>query len=261
MSSTRSIEFPIGLRALACAALLFEIGSSAAAPMFEDTFDGGSLSPAWVSKLCCQSVQVGWLHTRGVDGGPRNSMAIVHDSDASWADYKVSVEAQFVDIGFVDSLWLLLRTDNYLHSSGPNTGLAYHLSINGPRGWGLPGEANHIVLSRANYSVFPWPHVTLGDVHMPVSTDPMLIEARLTGGHIQVWIDHVSIFDVTDPNPLPAGGVGVGAIWETEARYDNLRVTAVPELPAALLVVLGLTQLGVAVGRRRTRGAGFGMAG
>ena len=34
------------------------------------------------------------------------------------------------------------------------------------------------------------------------------------------------MLDYTDPNPLPAGSIGLGSIWETRATFANLVVSS-----------------------------------
>jgi hypothetical protein len=219
-------------------------GVSVAGVLFEDTFEAGTLSPAWVSQMCCQWVEGGWMHTQDRDGGDRDSLALVHDSDPTWTNYTVSMLAQFVDIGFVDHLSVVFRSNDFIVSSGLRSGQAYELSINGPRGWGLPGEANHVVFGRADLrpgAAIPWN--VLGDLHMDVPTAPMLIEASLDGGRFQIWIDHQKIFDLVDPDPLAAGGVGVHGIWESEARIDNVRIVAIPEPSSVSMAALGVAAI------------------
>lgn len=239
-------------RPVAVAGLMVFGWPASAAVLFEDSFESGVLSPAWVSKLCCQWVEDGWMHTRGGDSRGRNSMAIVHDSDSSWRNYKVSMRAQFVDTGFVDDFGVQLRTDDFLLSSGPRSGQAYQLTVYGPRGWDFGG--NLVVFSRLDFRPgSPIDEIQFGSVHMAVPTTPMLIEASLIGGHIQVWIDHAKIFDFVDPDPLKAGGVGVLGIWESESRFDNVRVSSIPEPATAWTAGLGLVALMATAHRRRGR--------
>jgi hypothetical protein len=182
-------------------------------------------------------------------------MAIVHDSDASWRDYKVSMQAQFVDIGFVDAIGVQLRTDDYLLSSGPRSGQGYQLTVAGPRGWDDGG--NYIYLSRLDFRLgSPIDEIIFGRVDMAVPTTPMLIEASLIGGHIEIWVDHAKLFDVVDPDPLRFGGVGVFGTWESESRYDNVRVTSIPEPANAWTAGLGLAAITLVTrwSRRRKHG-------
>ena len=65
----------------------------------------------------------------------------------------------------------------------------------------------------------------------------------LVGGNIKISADGQQIMNVVDPNPLAYGGVGIHAIWESEARFDNIRV--IPEPSAGVL--LGVILFGLVV--------------
>ena len=45
------------------------------------------------------------------------------------------------------------------------------------------------------------------------------------GGHIQIFVNNRLVIDFTDPNWIPFGGIGFGAIWEVNAWFDNVSVT------------------------------------
>jgi hypothetical protein len=43
----------------------------------------------------------------------------------------------------------------------------------------------------------------------------------------------VQVIDHTDPDPIRFGGVGVGAIWEVNAWFDDIAVTAAARTPSS----------------------------
>jgi hypothetical protein len=45
------------------------------------------------------------------------------------------------------------------------------------------------------------------------------------GGHIQIFVNNQLVVDFTDPDPIPFGGIGLGATWEVNAWFDNVSVT------------------------------------
>jgi hypothetical protein len=47
---------------------------------------------------------------------------------------------------------------------------------------------------------------------------------RVEGNVITVRVNGVRVIRVEDPAPLRYGGVGVGQIWETNGRFDNVQV-------------------------------------
>ena len=97
--------------AVAIVATAASAGSALGTILFEDHFDGGVMSPEWVSKMPSQWVEDGWLHNRDTDGWPRDAMATVHDSDPSWTDYEVAVRIDPLTDATWDYANLLLRTD------------------------------------------------------------------------------------------------------------------------------------------------------
>ncbi len=47
---------------------------------------------------------------------------------------------------------------------------------------------------------------------------------RVEGNVVTVRVNGVRVIRVEDPAPLRYGGVGVGQIWETNGRFDNVQV-------------------------------------
>jgi hypothetical protein len=191
--------------------------------LFEDNFDTGMWHLAWVSKLCCQTVQNGWLHSQDTDGGTRDALAIVHDNDPTWTDYTVSVTAAFVNGTPFEHFNIILRTDGFERGSAGAKGTGYQLEFLGQAGW-LPSEANRIILTRTDHETPSW--VTLYDQPWSPPNSPVTLTVSLAGGRIQLWLNNRLIFDVTDPHPSLFGGIGLHTIWEAAARFDNVVVTA-----------------------------------
>lgn len=197
--------------------------------LFQDDFEQG-MSNEWVSKMPEQWVEDGWLHNKDTDGWPRDAMAVVHDSDVDWTNYTLSLT---VDPLENTSPWtyanILLRTDNFLRSSGPSSGRAYQLEIRGG-GWD-PTLINRVMLSRLNFSETPSWQLLAENYPYTVPVGPMDVFVSIEGEHIQVWIDDILVIDVEDPNPFPFGGIGVHNTFESEARYDNIIVESINSDP------------------------------
>lgn len=198
--------------------------------LFEDNFDSGTMSDEWLTKAPEQWVQDGWLHTKDTDGWPRDSMAVVRDSDTSWVNYELSIT---VDPFETDSPWthanVLFRTDDFIRASGISQGRAYQLQIynRGLQGQILQGIPNYVSLHRTDHQSDP-SSILLGEVSQVLSPDPMEVKVRLMDDHISVSIDGMTLIDVIDLDPLPCGGIGIHAVWETEARFDNVFVYEIP---------------------------------
>lgn len=213
--------------------------------LFKDNFDSGTLSPEWVSIACCQWVQDGWMHTKDTNGGARDSEALVHDGDPNWTDYTVSLMAGFVSGTPWEDFNILLRTNGFIRTSGGSAGTAYQLVFDGVVGWDSPNQ-NRAMLFRSDASPGGSGDTLLFKSQFNVPTEPMRIMAELVGGHITVRVNDVPLIDVADPSPLLFGGVGVHAIWESEAKFDDIVVStpAVPEPSTLLLLTSGLAGLG-----------------
>jgi len=193
-------------------------GVSSGTVLFYDNFDSGSLSSEWKSVWPTQWVKNGWLHTRDINGWPRDSEALVHDGDVSWRNYSVSLTAGFSPGTPWDNFNVLFRADGFSRSSAGRSGNAYQLNFSGSSGWGSGGQS--VSLSRSqgtqNTDLFVGPWTPIG----PSAN----IVASLDEGHIQVSVDGKKIIDLADPSPLLYGGIGVHAIWESEAQFDNIVV-------------------------------------
>ena len=82
---------------LAIPLLMGPNGAFAANVLFEDDFNSGTWKPEWESRMCCQEIREGWLHSMDTDGWPLDAMAVVHDGDQHWRDYTLSLKAQFAE--------------------------------------------------------------------------------------------------------------------------------------------------------------------
>jgi hypothetical protein len=134
---------------------------------------------------------------------------------------------------------VFFRTSNINATYYAVSGNYYTLTFRGPSHGLGDGSTPAISLNRSNGSsgsttLFleaPAPYVGSG---------PMDLEITLNGARIQVSLDGNEVIDVIDPDPLLFGGIGVGAIWEAEARFDDIVVTMVPIPGSILLMGTGL---------------------
>jgi hypothetical protein len=194
--------------------------------LFSDDFDSGVASPDWVTRQPGQFVEDGWFHTRDTDGWPRDSLAIVHDGDQTWTDYAVSMKADFADGSPWEMIHVVLRADGLDLSSAGSQGSGYLLRFYGQDGWSDPSQHDTIMLQRLEAGD-PTNGVVLAIAPYVSSDGPMDFDISVEGGRIRVSVDGVEALDVTDPDPLAYGGFGVGAIWEAEARFDDIVVAAI----------------------------------
>jgi hypothetical protein len=165
--------------------------------------------------------------------GARDGFSYTHVDDPTWTDY--TFEFTF-------------DTTNAPSAENPDwagTALAHHamvfFRVQGP----LPGPNGAPTQYRADFckpcEVPAGEHVDLfkyanGDAtptvlaSMPTSGVILLGtnagKIIVSGGHILIFVNNQLVVDVTDPNPIPFGGIGLGAIWEVNAWFDNVSVTS-----------------------------------
>ena len=63
---------------------------------------------------------------------------------------------------------------------------------------------------------------TSGVIQLGTNTGKIIV----SGGHIQIFVNNQLVVDFTDPDPISFGGIGLGAIWEVNAWFDDVSVTA-----------------------------------
>jgi photosystem II stability/assembly factor-like uncharacterized protein len=79
-------------------------------------------------------------------------------------------------------------------------------------------------------------------VHVPgsyIADHWYTVEIVGIGGHIQVYVNGALQIDVTDPNPILFGSIGLGTQPETVAEVTNIEVTGPPEPPQPVWVKTG----------------------
>jgi len=212
----------LGAAVIGCTALWAPAPAQGQAEiLFEDHFDGGAWAPAWVGKLCCHKVVRGRVYEQDRNGGVRDALAVVHDSDAAWTDYEVTLTAAFANQTPWEHFNVVLRSDGFERGSGGAAGTAYQLEFFGDKGW-LPREKNRILLTRSNHET----GVSVTLYEQPWTPPRLRADLRiaLEGGRIRLWVDGEPVFDLVDPEPLPFGGVGLHTVWETRAWYDDVVV-------------------------------------
>ena len=58
-----------------------------------------------------------------------------------------------------------------------------------------------------------------------------VVDVWATGSHLQVAVNGHALIDSVDAQPILSGGVGLGAIWESNVRYDYALVSSMPAVP------------------------------
>jgi hypothetical protein len=168
----------------------------------------------------------------------------VHDGDPGWIDYTLGLKVDpLLNLDpFTGGLYkeadVFFRASDIEANQFGVTGNYYRLIfftvVNGP--------VNELIVERC-VSVAGFSCEILSDqlgVAGIFGPDPMDVLITLTGAHIQVRVDGSELVDLIDPAPLSHGGIGVGAVWEAHARFDDVVVSAVPEPSTLGLICMGL---------------------
>jgi hypothetical protein len=220
--------------------IFFSSSDVTAQVIYEDSFSNASspnqlpLPAPWKSVWPNQWLQDGWLHNEDQNGWPRDSQAVLHDSDPSWRNYEFRATVDI--LGPWTDATLLMRSQGYSRSSAGSSGRAYELNFSDYSGHGPNFDVvNRIVLARVDCTSGVCINTELANVPLMLGKKgPFDVAAILQDGNIQVSVDGSLVFKVVDTNPINYGGIGIHNIWETHGRYDNFRVTSVVPLPTAL---------------------------
>ncbi|MHC5075593.1 MAG: PEP-CTERM sorting domain-containing protein [Planctomycetota bacterium] len=165
------------------------------------------------------------LLSSGSSYASRNSLAVVHEGDTTWSDYTFSLT---VDTILMENGWdfadLVFRASNMEPESGvTQEGDFYYININGPD-WDEYPSMVSLTRMITNDSVVTKTNL-FQDTFSGITRDPMDFDIVLDGARIQLFINSTEVFDITDPDPITFGGVGVGSGWESIARFNDVIVT------------------------------------
>lgn len=195
-----------------------------ATALFHDDFEDGN-DDGWtrVKRVNAWTVTEGKYYLIGGSGvhqdgyvpgepGYRDGFSYAHMNDPDWTDYVYEVTFDTTNAGgyprHVHQVILKFRAQEPLFSE-------YRLDIWVP---GDPSSSTH--LSKYVNGVGA-PLATAAPVAVLGTNTARIL---LHGGHIQVYVNGVEVIDFIDPSPIPYGGIGVGAIWEVEAWFDDITV-------------------------------------
>lgn len=176
-----------------------------------------------------------WHGRYSLDGGYRSDAAsrdgfsVTHVGDQTWRNYLF--EALFDNINpagrpsvDVHNVFLFVRVQ-----APPPNGTFYRIQV-WPRWTTDPrGRPGRIPAGLVQLEKFENGNLTAyvfnENSNSVAGTNEIAVSA--IGGKIDIWINGQNVLTYTDKIPLLYGGVGIGAIWEAQAWFDNIKVTAV----------------------------------
>jgi hypothetical protein len=167
------------------------------------------------------------IHAESAKGYRTSSMAI----DTNWSDYTYNLTIQpILTYGIWQNAFVYFRVSDWLDYNNGINPVGYRLAIWGPHNVGdvpnenLPGSFHLRRINSDGSSVMLFqsaPNV--------INTDgPINLSIALSGRHILISSDSniaLEKVDIDAPDSFLHGGIGVGAVWESEARFDNVLVT------------------------------------
>lgn len=221
-------------------------------PHFVDHFDqDGALQTPWVVKNDAAQVIGGRLRLQSTTP-PRDTLVTAFDDSLALTDYRFSVMIDPVE--GLNHTWavMVFRAQDFFASDLGAAGNAYELAFSDNIGTvARPlrgnGQADFVELYKFQNGV----STRLFAQFVPGLGSAFTATIAGRGGHLSASVNGQGVFELTDANPILAGGIGLRTIWEAATNFDDVVVATVP-LPMAgsvLLASLG----GLAALRIRTR--------
>ena len=204
------------LALLAVVAGLAGLGTPARAQfLVDDPFD--MLSSTWTLQRGSASIADGWIRLQG-NGYPRDAF-VVTGVGGPWTDYRLVT--RFHSDGGGDNWYNALINFRMKEFFGWSDGTWYGFYLYPPNSAIDPSGGFFLVKkTAAGYS-----HLA-ADYYDPSSLaiGDNLVDIEVRGGDIQLRLNGQIAASYRDNDPIPDGGVGLGAIWESVTRYDFAKV-------------------------------------
>lgn len=213
---------------IAGSVLLGVASSLQAKELFADNFNDGNDS-GWTQLNRSWHVVDGRYYLDGCYGcngvpltGTRDGFSYTHVGDSTWTDYAFNFTFDTTGapspynpgMGDVHQVQVFFRVQGQL-PGGVGAPTQYRVNL-----WSAPGNTVHL-FRYVNTS-----EVLLESVETPgvILQGTNVGKIIAVGGHIQIFVNNYLVLDFTDPDPIPFGGIGLGAIWEANAWFDNVSV-------------------------------------
>ena len=164
------------------------------------------------------------------DSVGRDGFSVTHVKDKSWRNYVMQATFDITNPAHLPSpdvhnAFFFVRVQ-----SPPSEGTFYRIMV-WPKGTTDPRGGPH------NGQIIPGGLISIekyveGSVlkyidreysNTAVGTNAIVIQ--VVDGTIRIWINGEQVIRMVDPHPIRYGGIGLGAIWEAQAWFDNVIVT------------------------------------
>ena len=174
--------------------------------LFFDDFRSSN-TDRWVSTKGTWQVANGAFHAVGGIGGVLDAWA--YAGNPTWTDYSLQTRINMIS----GDGEIVVRSTGHWQNE-------YRISV-------LANSAssyrNELGLARYKNGVV----TTLFRETLPIPVPSnVTVRVDVVGSRIQVYLDGTKWIDLDDPDPLLAGRIGLGVIWDWQARFDDLLVTA-----------------------------------
>jgi len=184
--------------------------------LVDDPFD--ILGPDWSLQRGTASIADGWLRLQGSGGIPRDAFVVAGEG-AQWTDYRLVT--RFHSDGGGDNWFNALINFRVQRLTGWSEGVWYGFYVYPPNS-NIPPSGGFFLVKNTDS----------GPVHLaPTYYDPSslqvgenLVDIDVEGGTFSLLINGQLAGRYHDPDPIPTGGVALGAIWESVTRYDFVQV-------------------------------------
>ena len=174
--------------------------------LFYDDFQT-SAAESWIPTQGTWQVIDGVFDAVGKVGNILDAWAFT--GDTTWTDYSLQTRLNMI----TGNGEILVRSTEHWQNE-------YRISVFSNSASAYP---NDLALFRYKNGVV----TTLWRQALPIQVPSnVVVRVDVVGNRIQVYLDGTKWIDFTDSDPLPAGRIGLGVIWDWHARFDDVQVVA-----------------------------------
>lgn len=203
--------------------------------LLSDDFTDPVLSPAWTVQRGYASIVNGWVRVQGSTPGSRDSY-IMAGVGSNWSDYRLTTK--FHADGGGNNWYNSLINFRVQEQYGWQLGTFYTLYIFPPNSAIPPSDSIRLarMSNGGGYMIDP-----VYSAQGIMSAGDNTVEISVVGGNFDVKVNGVLAASFFDPNPIPTGGIALGAIWESVTRYDYARVEKIADTTAPTIALTSPT--------------------